>query len=100
MFATYCAVCHGPAGKGDGPAAAALKMPPPNLTLLSAKENGTFPEGRVARTLSGMSEISAHGSPEMPIWGELFKSLGQNDPSTVRLRIVNITDYVKSLQTK
>jgi mono/diheme cytochrome c family protein len=32
VFAAYCAVCHGPAGKGDGPAAAALFPPPPDLT--------------------------------------------------------------------
>ncbi len=32
VFAAYCAVCHGPAGKGDGPAAAALAPPPSDLT--------------------------------------------------------------------
>ncbi len=32
VFATYCAVCHGPDGKGNGPAAAALVPPPPDLT--------------------------------------------------------------------
>ncbi|MBW1885021.1 MAG: cytochrome c [Deltaproteobacteria bacterium] len=32
VFAAYCAVCHGPAGKGDGPAAAALVPPPSDLT--------------------------------------------------------------------
>ena len=25
MFKAYCAVCHGPSGKGDGPVATALK---------------------------------------------------------------------------
>ena len=28
MFKEYCAVCHGPSGKGDGPVATALKVPP------------------------------------------------------------------------
>ncbi|MBW2233214.1 MAG: c-type cytochrome [Deltaproteobacteria bacterium] len=32
VFAAYCAVCHGPAGKGNAPAAAALVPPPPDLT--------------------------------------------------------------------
>ena len=32
VFAAYCAVCHGPAGKGGGPAAAGLVPPPPDLT--------------------------------------------------------------------
>ncbi len=31
-FGTYCAVCHGPNGKGDGPAASGLKPPPRNFT--------------------------------------------------------------------
>ncbi|MGZ3742319.1 MAG: c-type cytochrome [Pseudobdellovibrionaceae bacterium] len=31
LFATNCAMCHGPEGKGDGPAGAALKPPPRNL---------------------------------------------------------------------
>jgi len=34
MFNTYCAVCHGKDGKGDGPAASEFKIPPANLTLL------------------------------------------------------------------
>ncbi len=32
FFAQYCAACHGPTGKGDGPAAAALNPKPTNLT--------------------------------------------------------------------
>ncbi len=37
MFNNYCAVCHGRHGKGDGPAAAALKVPPTDLTTLAQK---------------------------------------------------------------
>ncbi len=31
-FATHCAVCHGAAGRGDGPAAKGLTPPPADLT--------------------------------------------------------------------
>lgn len=31
LFARNCAVCHGPDGKGDGPAAASLQTPPANF---------------------------------------------------------------------
>lgn len=30
IFATRCAACHGPQGRGDGPGAAGLKPPPRN----------------------------------------------------------------------
>ena len=32
LFRTHCATCHGPEGRGDGPAAAALDGPPADLT--------------------------------------------------------------------
>ena len=35
MFNENCAVCHGTAGKGDGPAANALKKRPADLTQLA-----------------------------------------------------------------
>ena len=32
LFARYCVACHGPKGEGNGPAAAALRIKPANLT--------------------------------------------------------------------
>ena len=32
LFRTHCMPCHGPTGRGDGPAAAALDAPPADLT--------------------------------------------------------------------
>ena len=102
MFETYCAVCHGPDGKGNGPAAPALKKSPADLTQLTRKStNGKFPELRVSQVVaSGPAEILAHGSPDMPVWGQLFRSLGSGDEGVVRIRIVNLTDYVKSIQAR
>ncbi|MBZ5572099.1 MAG: cytochrome c [Acidobacteriia bacterium] len=40
MYSAYCAVCHGNDGKGGGPAAEALKVPPPDLTVLARKNGG------------------------------------------------------------
>jgi hypothetical protein len=34
-YLEYCAVCHGPDGRGTGPAASALKDPPADLTTLA-----------------------------------------------------------------
>ncbi len=38
LFARNCAYCHGSGGAGDGPNAAKLKPPPPDLTKSSASE--------------------------------------------------------------
>ena len=99
MFSMYCAVCHGTSGKGDGPAVAALKRAPGDITKLAAKNHGKFPEDRVSMSIAGSNAITAHGSNEMPIWGDLFKSLG-SDQAIVRLRVSNLTEYLKSIQTK
>ena len=100
MFDRYCAVCHGADGKGNGPAAPALKTPPANLTQLAAKESGTFPYDRVFGILSGKVEVTAHGSSEMPMWGSLLNNLANGDLKMANLRARNLADYVRSIQAK
>lgn len=100
MFTTYCAVCHGKGGKGDGPAATALKKTPANLTELTARNGGKFPELRVYGTIKGEVEVPAHGSRDMPIWGSVFSSLSHGSQAEVQMRISNLTAYVQSLQGK
>src|ERR1039457_514126 len=51
MYATYCAVCHGTKGTGNGPAAPAIKFPPPDLTMLSQNHGGNFPAAHVNTVL-------------------------------------------------
>lgn len=97
MYMTYCAVCHGKEGKGDGPAAGALKKAPTDLTALSAKNGGQFPEIKVKRYIQGLDAVEAHGSRDMPIWGELFKSIGR-DQAVVELRVVGLTNRLKAMQ--
>ena len=98
MFKSYCATCHGPDGKGDGPAAAALKKAPADLTQLTRKNNGRFPGNYVAIKLENVDE-PMHGSKEMPIWGPLLSSVSR-DRMEVQLRITNIVSYVESIQAK
>jgi len=100
MFTAYCASCHGQAGKGDGPAAPALKTPPANLTQLAAKNAGKFPELQVAQAIKGDSSTAAHGSKEMPVWGPVFLYLGHHDPAVMQLRVRNLTKYIESIQQK
>ena len=100
MFKTYCSACHGKDAKGDGPAAADLKVAPPDLTILAKNNAGKFPEDLVVSTLRYGAKAPAHGTAEMPTWGPLFRALKQGDESMVNLRFSNLTSYIKSLQVK
>ena len=98
MFHTYCATCHGEGGKGDGPAASALKKAPADLTQLARKHNGKFPDAYVAAKLKNVDE-PVHGSREMPIWGALLPSVSR-DAAETQLRVTNIVNYIGSIQAK
>ena len=98
MFLAYCATCHGKEGKGDGPVASALKVPPADLTTLSQRNNGKFPSVQVVNALTGHGGPSAHGTKEMPVWGPIFMTMEHQHQSEVRLRVANLTEYLKSLQ--
>jgi mono/diheme cytochrome c family protein len=99
-FAAYCAACHGATGKGNGPAAPALKMPVPDLTTLAARHGGTFNTLSVARQITGVDKVPpAHGDLTMPIWGPIFRSTAPGD-ATATLRAANLVEYLKSIQVK
>jgi mono/diheme cytochrome c family protein len=98
MFNTYCAVCHGKSGKGDGPAVTGLKKAPPDLTQIARRNGGKFPEIQVSLAIT--EDINgAHGNREMPVWGSVFKSMERGD-SLWRLRAENLTEYIRSIQAK
>jgi len=100
MYTAYCAVCHGTDGKGGGPAASALKVPPTDLALLSKNNGGKFPALKVEESIRGGSNFPAHGSKEMPVWGALFWSMSAGHESEVQQRVANLTKYIESLQVK
>lgn len=74
IFERHCATCHGIAGKGDGPMSAILLIKPPDLTGLSARNEGTFPMQRVVARIDGRDPLVAHGSP-MPVYGDFFEGV-------------------------
>jgi len=96
MFDSYCAACHDKDAKGGGPAAKALTKAPADLTQLSAKNGGAFPDTRVRRFIEGVDEVPAHGSRDMPMWGEVFSA--HNNANTAPLRVEALATYLKSLQ--
>lgn len=98
MYKNYCASCHGGDAKGNGPAASALKTPPTDLTVLAKNNGGKYPSMKVASVLHGEEALAAHGSKEMPIWGNLFWTMSGGHQSEVQQRIANLNKYVESLQ--
>lgn len=100
IFRSYCASCHGTDGRGQGPAAGALKHPPPDLTLIARRNGGRFPRDRVKAMIAGKEQtISAHGSREMPVWGPVFHEV-ERDEDWGEVRLDNVTTFVQSLQKK
>jgi len=100
LFTSYCALCHGPDGKGGGPFSPQLKVWPPDLTQLTKKNHGVFPEMRVAETIDGEFDKPAHGSREMPIWGPVFRSMAHGHKDSAQARINTLVKYLESIQEK
>ncbi len=98
LYKQFCSACHGGDAKGQGPAAASLKTPPPDLTTLAKRHMGKFPEEYVSSVLLFGPGTSAHGASDMPTWGPVFLYLDKHDEAAVRQRIKNLTNYLKSLQ--
>ena len=100
MFQSYCSACHGKEGKGDGPAAAALKKGPSDLTILARRNAGKFPALAVQSSIAGEpGGAAAHGSKDMPVWGDVFHSMTSND-SITKMRMRNLVAYIEALQVK
>lgn len=97
LFREYCAPCHGLDGKGNGPAAPALKSKVPDLTLLAKQNGGSFPAAQVRKTVMGDSAVLAHGSREMPVWGPIFHQV-EEDVDRGNVRIDNLVKYLASMQ--
>lgn len=101
LYLRYCASCHGMDARGNGPTAAALRVPPTDLTRLARVNRGTFPAARVSETIDGRIQLPAHGTREMPIWGErLGDDIGNRDTreEVVRGRIWFLVEYLRTLQ--
>jgi mono/diheme cytochrome c family protein len=99
VFAFYCASCHGRSGGGDGPVARSLKVPPPDLRQLARRNRGEFPRLRVEAfvTHGDGASAAAHGTSDMPVWGPVFRGLG--DPDTrANARVANVVQYLESIQ--
>lgn len=99
-YRAFCASCHGASATGNGPMAEVLKVRPADLTRISERNGGGFPEGRIAGIIDGRLEVHGHGPGSMPVWGLTFRENGRDtDQETeVRERIKDLVAYLESIQ--
>lgn len=99
-FKQYCAPCHGATGKGNGPAAKALKTPPADLTTITKRHNNQFPEDTIRAMILGEQALPSHGDREMPVWGPIFHDVSGKDATLYDRRMNNLLNYLRSIQVK
>lgn len=98
-----CAACHGETGVGGGPLAQLMKVEMPDLTQLSAGNNGAFPMAEVIQIIDGRTGVRSHGGP-MPVWGDRFKAEAVPTAGAYRAelaargRVLSVAYYLESLQ--
>jgi mono/diheme cytochrome c family protein len=107
-YNSHCAYCHGLQGKGDGPSANMLRTHVADLTVLQKNNKDVFPFKRTYEIVDGREAVAAHGSRDMPVWGEVYNReaadwvlpLGINQEAFVRARILSLVEYISRLQQK
>ena len=108
FFHQNCSTCHGVDAKGyntkgsgtmynPNSAEESRRVPPADLTVLSERNAGKFPADRVRDSIYSKGSIPAHGTPDMPAWGDVFYSLKSN-PKRLEQRLRDLTAYIESIQ--
>ena len=102
LFRVYCTACHGASGRGDGPLAANMKRPPPDLTRFAIRNGGgIFSTTLITRIIDGRTKVPGHGGPDMPVWGDAFKASRSGfSEESVKERIDRLAEYIHEIQQR
>ena len=95
-YFSYCAVCHGLQGEGDGPMFDVLKVPPADLSRIAKRNNGVFPSSRVAETIENGGKLRGHGISSMLAWGKVFTEYDEDVAPEKRIQA--LTKFIEELQ--
>jgi hypothetical protein len=76
--------------------------------VLAKNNGGVFPADRISSVIDGRSQVTTHGSRDMPIWGtryavnaaEHFVDVPYDQEAYVRARILLLVDYLGRIQQK
>ncbi|SDN45544.1 Cytochrome c [Lutimaribacter pacificus] len=102
LFTENCAMCHGPAGRGDGELAAGLDPAPPDLTTIAARNEGAFPRAHVLSVIDGYTRMDP--AEDMPEFGLLLRGptvpvdVGDGQFTPVPRPLAALMVYLESIQ--
>ncbi|MCB1334243.1 MAG: c-type cytochrome [Roseivivax sp.] len=105
LYMTYCADCHGPEAKGDGPLARSMAKPPKNLTLIAVRNGDRFPRAKIMSTVDGYAR-SDSVYPGMPEFGALLEGdlvpfdSGDGKLTPTPWKLAALVEYLESVQAK
>jgi mono/diheme cytochrome c family protein len=105
LYLSRCAACHGGDAAGDGPMAAVISIPVPDLTQLELRNGGMFPRVAVVQSIDGRVMLRGHGGP-MPVFGPVLGGgaavLDGPDGSVIETvgDVVSIALYLETLQAE
>jgi mono/diheme cytochrome c family protein len=103
LYHRYCASCHGPRGRGDGPLAETLKRAPTDLTQLARRDGGKLDLSRLLSVIDGRRWVKEHGPREMPVWGNVFDEELRTEPYREYAGLLHsrtLADYIASIQER
>src|SRR5664279_2820253 len=95
LYKQLCAGCHGVDAHGVGATSPYCSVPPTDLTLLSKKNHGTFPESKVTQILRYGTEKPNQSTTYMPVWKPLLSTIHGESAELTEKRIMSLTDYLK-----
>ncbi len=95
LFTSYCQLCHGPEGKGDGPLAVKRNMHPADLTVTVRSRSDTvlrkIISGDGRQTITGRDRHNII-SDSMPAWEDVFDAT-QMDALIAYLRFLTTSKH-------
>ena len=97
-YMRYCSACHGKAADGAGPVANVMTPRPPALTKLRSRFGRPLGTRFVAYVMGDLMP-AAHGTSDMPVWGEVLATPDGSKGEAVGL-IWRIAEYLDSVQTR
>jgi mono/diheme cytochrome c family protein len=101
IFRTICISCHGKDARGGGPVAESLKTKPSDLRLIARRRGGSFPQDELGQYIDGRKAPLAHGTREMPVWGDKIAAaapIAQDREQRRDQAVEALVAYLKSIQ--